>query len=54
MLKKSLKKLLPWVLIILGFASLDYFKAIPGGVAIILGLTIIIDRILPVPDGLDV
>jgi hypothetical protein len=45
-LKKILDKLLPWLLIIVGFFFLDYFDGFIGGIAMICGLTILIDRIL--------
>lgn len=47
-LSKEIKiKLLPWLLIFFGLLFLNYFKGLPGGVSMILGITIIVDRLLP-------
>lgn len=47
MSKKIFRVLFPWFLILFGLFSLDLFMGIPGGVAIILGITMLIDRVLP-------
>lgn len=47
MSKKIFRFSLPWLLMLFGFFSLNYFNGIPGGVMMILGLIILIDRLLP-------
>ena len=45
--RKVLISLLPWLLLLFGFFALNVFKGISGGVAMILGFTMLIDRVMP-------
>lgn len=45
--KKVLATLSPVLLILLGFLIINFYYGVPGGIAMILGLTILIDRVLP-------
>lgn len=45
--KKVLSRIFPWLLLLVGLFSLNLFKGVPGGVLLILGVTILVDRIMP-------